>query len=93
MLEYLLLGIALIIAGAVLIAAGTRKTNKTEVSANGGSVAVGGNNSGPIINTNINAPEKIQTSSGHQMLTVLGIGVEVIGIAVTIWHAIHLAAK
>jgi hypothetical protein len=49
------IGIALIVVGGVLIFLGLRSSKRFTVQANGGSIAVGGNNSGPIINTNVHA--------------------------------------
>jgi uncharacterized membrane protein len=89
--EYVI-GIGLMIIGAILFFTGRSQSKKNSVNASGGSVAVGRDNSGPITNTNIGSPQKASHSGGHT-LTIIGILVEVAGIAVTIWHAMHLAAK
>ena len=88
--EYFL-GIGLMVVGAVLFYFGRVRAKRISVHANSGSVAVGGNNSGAIVNTNINQPDKGHTS-GHA-ITVIAILVELAGIAVTVWNAISLAAK
>jgi len=87
--EYLF-GIGLMIAGAVLFFLGRGKSKRVSVHASGGSVAVGGDNIGPI--TNINQTHKERRAEGHG-ITVLAIVVELVGIAVIIWHTMHLAAK
>ena len=89
MSEYFL-GIGLMIAGIVLFFFGRARTKRVSVHASSGSVAVGGNNSGTITNTNINQPDKGHT--GGHAITVIAILVELAGIAVTILHAISLAA-
>jgi hypothetical protein len=89
--EYLI-GIGLMIAGAVLFFFGRAQSKRTSVHASSGSVAVGGNNSGTITNTNISQTNKLHSAGGHG-ITVLAIVVELAGIAVTIWHVMHLDAK
>jgi hypothetical protein len=84
-------GIALMLIGAALYAVGRGSARRSNVHANDGSVAIGGDNSGPISNTKVGGPRP--ENAGHNSLTTLSIAVEVIGIAVTVWHAIHLAAK
>lgn len=89
--EYLI-GIGLMIAGAVLFLFGRAQSKRTLVSASSGSVAIGGNNSGTITNTNVSQTNKVHNVGEHG-ITVLAIVVELTGIAVTIWHAMHLGAK
>ena len=60
-------------------------------TASNGSVAVGGDNSGPIVNINRSLPQS--GHSGGHSLTIVAALVEVVGIGVTIWHAYHLMAK
>ncbi len=86
---YIGLGIGLIVLGALLFAVARRKTSSATASQ--GSVAVGKNNSGQIVN--VNQQSSPPTHSGGHGLTVIAIVVEVVGIAVTLWHAFHLAAK
>lgn len=85
----LYVGIVLIVLGAVLIVAGRARSKRVNVHASHGSVAVGGDNKAPIINTNIGAGPS-QSHGGHG-LTILGIAVELVGIVTVIWHAWHLA--
>jgi hypothetical protein len=75
----------------VFFIAGRSKLKTVRVEASSGSVAVGGKNTGSIKNTNIGAPPA--AVHGSHGLTKLAIGVELVGIAVTLWHAWHLAAK
>jgi hypothetical protein len=83
-----LVGIGLMVAGLLLFLAWRRRPNTRSVSANNGSVAIGGNNSGSINNKNT---QQLHESSGggHHALLVTAIIVEVLGIATTIWHATH----
>lgn len=85
----LAIGIGLMLLGALIIILGLRKTRIKTVKATRGSVAVGGDNSGPIVNVNTHAG----SGGGHHGLTILGIVVEVIAILVTVWHAMHLAGQ
>jgi hypothetical protein len=87
----LFLGIGLMIVGIVLIVVGRPGGTKSTVSASGGSVAVGRDSIGPITNVSIAASSP--KPSGHHIVTTIGIIVELVGIAVTIWHAIHLSAR
>lgn len=87
----LYVGLALIALGIVLFFVGRSKSKKVQVEASGGSVAVGGKNSGSITNLNVGTPSA--PAHGSHSLTYWAIGVEVTGIAVTLWHAWHLAAK
>lgn len=83
------LGIGLMILGIILFALGRSSRNTSSVNASGGSVAIGGSNSGSI--TNINRASK--SHEGGHAITIIATVVEVIGIAVTIWNATHLAEK
>jgi len=89
MLEYAI-GIGLAFAGVLIFIIGRLRSKRVSVRASSGSVAVGGSSSAPI--TNINVDSHKNTEPGHG-LTVVAIVVEIIGIAVVIWHAIHLATK
>lgn len=87
----LIFGFALMALGIILFLVGRSKSKTNRVEASNGSVAVGGKNPGTITNVNIGAlPE---ASHGSHWLTVVAIMVEVVGMAVVIWHAWHLAAK
>jgi hypothetical protein len=94
----LFLGLALIVLGILLFIIDRwkskidRSKSKTVgVEAIGGSVAVGGKNTGSITNLNVGAP--LTAAHGSHSLTYWAIGVELVGIAVTLWHAWHMAAK
>jgi len=83
------IGVVLMLIGVVLWFLGRRSDRGPRVQASKGSVAVGGNNTGTISNLS-------RTSSGHDghsFLTKLSILVELLGIAVIIWHTLHMAAK
>lgn len=77
--------------GGTLIAAGivlflfSKRGRKTTASS--GSVAVGGDNRGSIVNTSHAPPAN---ESHGTKLTAIAIFVETIGIAVTLWHAYHM---
>jgi hypothetical protein len=87
MIQYAL-GFGLMLVGLVMFIAGRALGKRRSVNASGGSVAVGGSNSGPITNANVGATHKHNSA-----LTVTSIVVELLGIAVVIWHAVHLAAR
>ena len=86
----LYVGIALMALGIVVFFIGRSKSKLVRVEAISGSVAVGGKNTGSITNLNVGAPSPV--AHGVHSITYLAIGVELIGIAVTLWHAWHLAA-
>ncbi|HXP41430.1 MAG TPA: hypothetical protein VN833_14290 [Candidatus Acidoferrales bacterium] len=86
----LALGVALMIAGIVLLLIGRKGGPKnTSVTATGGSVAIGGSNTGQI--TNINRTSLKTSGHGGHGITILAIIVEILGMGVVIWHAWHLA--
>lgn len=91
-MNWLLIGVILVLLGIVLLLADRQNRSRgrrSTVSASHGSVAIGGSSNAPIINANtIVSPEP----SGH-LLTVIGIIVELGGIAAVIWHATHLAGR
>lgn len=87
----LYVGLALMALGIVLFFVGRSKSKSVRVEASGGSVAVGGKNTGLIANLNVGAPTA--AAHGSHSLTYWAIGVEMAGIAATLWHAWHLAAK
>lgn len=87
----LYIGLGLMALGVVLFLVGRAKSKTVRVEASGGSVAVGGKNSGSIANLNVGAAPAAAHSS--HALTYLSIMVELVGIAVVLWHAWHMAAK
>ena len=89
----LYLGISLIVAGGILLFLGLRRSRRPSVSASHGSVAAGGNVSGSITNTNTNLNRGAAEQAPAHTLTVVAIFVEIAGICVTIWHALHMARK
>ena len=92
----LIVGVVLMVLGIVLFMFSRgSKSKSVQVNASGGSVAVGGNNSGSI---NYNQPSQLAPAAppapaqhGSHALTWVAIAVELVGIGVTIWHAWHLA--
>jgi hypothetical protein len=70
---------------------GRLPSKRSSVNASGGSVAAGGDISGSI--TNINTSSQKEHIRGGHGVTVLAIIVELIGIAVMIWHVRHLAGR
>jgi hypothetical protein len=84
-------GPGLMIVGAAAFAVSARRSKRGNVHASQGSVAVGKNNSGQI--TNINAAEGSDRHSARHALTLFAAAVEIIGIAITLWHAWRLIAK
>lgn len=88
----LYVGIALMVLGIVLFFGARSRSKTVRVDASNGSVAIGGNNRGSISNINIGKPPTASHGS-HHWLTVIAIVVELAGMAVVIWHALHLAAK
>ena len=87
----LYVGLGLMALGIVLFVVSRSRSKTVRVEASGGSVAVGGKNRGSITNLNVGAPRA--ASHASHSLTYVAIGVELVGIAVTIWHAWHMAAK
>lgn len=88
----LYIGLALMVLGVVLFLLGRRAGSRSvRVEASGGSVAVGGSNKGSITNFNLGAPPP--APHGTHWLTWVAVVVELLGIGVTLWHALHLAAK
>lgn len=87
----LYVGLTLMVLGIVLFFIGRSKSKKVRVEASNGSVAVGGKNTGSITNLNVGTPSP--AAHGSHSITYLAIGVELVGIAVTLWHAWHMAAK
>jgi hypothetical protein len=80
--------VALIVLGLMLIIWGRLRAKTSTIKTDTGTVTIGRDNTGSVVNTTtVHAPEK---PHGH-ILTVLGIVVEIFAIAVTIWHAVHLA--
>jgi hypothetical protein len=79
---------ALIVLGLMLIIWGRLRAKTSTIKTETGTVRIGRDNTGSVVNTTtVHAPEKPHA----HILTVLGIVVEIFAIAVTIWHAVHLA--
>ncbi len=87
----LMVGVGLIAAGIVIFILGKLTGRRPNVSATGGSVAIGGSNSGIV--QNVNSGGQKESHQGGHKLTILAIAVELVGIGVTLWHAFHLANK
>ena len=87
----LYVGLALMVLGIVLFLVGRLRSKTVSVEASGGSIALGGKNSGPITNLNVGAPAA--AAHGSHSLTYVTIAVELIGIIVVLWHAWHMAAQ
>lgn len=85
----LLIGVGLMILGLVLFVFSKTSGKRNAVNASGGSVAIGGYNTGTITNINTNS----KSSSKSHGVTIIAIIVEMIGIGVTIWHAVHLVGR
>ena len=87
----LLIGLGLMFVGAIGILLGRRQRNT--VTASAGSVAIGGNNSGIVQNVNTGSLAPQPAHSGGHTITIIAIIVELVGIGVTVWHAMHLLPK
>lgn len=89
-MEGFVIGIALMVLGLVLFRISIKRHRSQTVIASNGSISVGGSNSGSILNLN-QVPQSTPHNDKHgHGITILAIIVEVIGISVTVWHAIHL---
>jgi hypothetical protein len=86
----LYVGLGLMALGIVLFLIGRSRSKIVRVEASSGSVAVGGKNTGSITNLNVGGAPAAAHSS--HALTYASIVVELVGIAVVIWHAWHMAA-
>ena len=85
-----ILAIALMVLGIVLFAVGRVSASKSvHVTATDGSVAVGRDNSGSIVNIK-NAPGA-PAQHGSHTLTIVAIAVELVGIGVGLLHLWHQA--
>ena len=86
-----IIAIALMVMGVVLFVVGRVSASKSvHVSATDGSVAVGRDNSGSIVNIK-NAPPGAPAQHGSHMLTKVAIAVELVGIGVGLLHLWHQA--
>jgi len=81
-------GAGLMLVGVLLFVLAHHKRG-TVVSSSNGSVAVGGDSNGSIVN--INQTHGSSKHGGGHGLTIAATIVELIGISVTLWHAYHLA--
>jgi nitrate reductase gamma subunit len=91
-MNWLHIGVIIILLGIVLLLVDRRnhsRGRRSTVSASHGSVAVGGNSNAPIINASTVA----KPEPSGRWLKVIGIIVELGGIAAVIWHATHLAGR
>ncbi len=86
---FYLFGLGLVAIGVVLHLVGRGLSKGRAVSASHGSIAIGGNSSGPIVNTNTEANRG--EGLGHNWIHIIAIITEVAGITVTVWHASHSA--
>ena len=87
-----IIGGALMIAGIAIYLGGKMRHRNTSVRASNNSIAVGGKNTGTITNT-VTGHNPAPAHGGGHSVTIVAILVELVGIGVTIWHAMHLAAK
>jgi hypothetical protein len=85
-----LLGGGLIALGLVFFFIGRRSGGGKSISANRGSIAIGGSSYGPVTNIQ-SVSQKATERSGEHWITVVAIITELVGIGITIWHAYHLA--
>lgn len=83
-------GIAIIVIGTVLLAVSLMRRKRITVQASNG-IAIGGNVENSTVINQPPAP-KPQTKHGGHGLTIVAIVVELVGIAVTLWHASHMAS-
>ncbi len=84
-------GIGLVVFGPLLFFVGRCTSKRNTVSADRGSVAIGGNSYGPVANVNT-APDKGH-GAGERWITIVAIITELAGIAAIIWHTFHTVAK
>ena len=91
----LVVGIAMIVIGTILLVVSLVRRKRVTVQASNG-IAIGGsvnnstvNNSTVISQSRSSTP---QTKRGGHGLTIVAIVVELVGIAVTLWHASHMAS-
>lgn len=88
----IILGVTLMAVGMGMLFASLVRNKKVRVTASNGSMAVGRDNSGVMMN--VNQSNAAPQPKGHgNGLTVLAIIVELAGIGVTVWHALHLVGK
>ena len=86
----MILAIVLMALGIVLFVVGRVSTSKSvQVTATDGSIAVGRDNSGSIVNIN-NTPIA-PSQHGSHTLTIVAIVVELVGIGVGLMHLWHQA--
>jgi hypothetical protein len=75
------------VLGVVLFLIGRFRSKHPNVHASSGSVAVGGNNSGQIINTNVGQRESRDLAGST--VTIVAMLVELVGIGLAVWHLTH----
>lgn len=91
----LLLGLILMSLGIVMLVYqfATRNGNQKKVGRDDRSVHVGGSNTGLINTGSIGGGDEERHGGHSHWLTIIAMLVELAGIAVTLWHAFHLASK
>jgi hypothetical protein len=75
------------VLGILLYLIGRFRSKHTSVNARDGSVAVGGNNSGQIINTN--SGKAWSGDLAGRVVTIAAAVVELVGIGLAVWHLAH----
>lgn len=83
-------GIAIIVIGTVLLVVSLVRRKRVTVQAHGG-IAIGGNVENSTVISQPRSSEPSAKHGGHG-LTIVAIVVELVGIAVTLWHASHMAS-
>jgi hypothetical protein len=83
-------GIAMIVIGTILLVVSLMRRKRVMAQAHGG-IAIGGSvkNSTVISQSRSSTPH---AKHGGHGLTIVAIVVELVGIAVTLWHASHMAS-
>lgn len=83
-------GIAVMVFGAILLVVSLVRRKRVTVQAHGG-IAIGGNVKNSTVISQSRSSESQAKHGGHG-LTIVAIVVELVGIAVTVWHASHMAS-
>jgi hypothetical protein len=91
-MNQILIGAGLIVLGALIFGLGRRRSDRLSVRATSGSVAVGGNSSGPITNITANRAGS-GARAGGRLTDWLGLLVGILGVVATVWGAMRTAGK